>query len=401
MNENLEKLHPYPFEKMNALLDGIDPPADKPMIAWSVGEPKHPAPDFLVEQLSSPDFIRQGFGAYPPTRGLPELRSAIAGFLKGRYTLDTTPDPEHQVLPVNGTREALFAFAHTVLTEADQSLTLMPNPFYQIYEGAALLAGSTPHYMNADPATGLPDFDAIEESTWRQCQLLYLCSPGNPTGAVISVEQMKKLVQLSQEAGFIIASDECYSEIYADESNPPPGILQACNELGISDYRNCIAFNSLSKRSNIPGVRSGFVAGDADILEKFLLYRTYHGAAMPVHHQLISTLAWQDEEHVINNRAIYRSKFAAVTDILRQVWPVEIPEAAFYLWPETPVDDRTFTVRLFSETGIKVLPGSFLSRETAAGCPGRNRVRIALVATESECSEAAQRIVDNWQHLTC
>ena len=400
MNRNLDKLHPYPFERMNSLLSGLEPSPDADLIAWSIGEPKHAAPDFLVDLLNDPDFIRRGYSAYPPTKGLPELRASISDFLHRRYSLSQRPDPETQVLPVNGTREALFAFAHAVITPSEDGLCLMPNPFYQIYEGAALLAGSTPHYLNATD-TGLPEFDDVSESVWQRCQLLYLCSPGNPTGSVIDIKQLQELIRLSDEFNFVIASDECYSEIYQQEDKPPPGILEAADSMGRTDFRNCIAFNSLSKRSNIPGVRSGLVAGDAAILEKFLLYRTYHGAAMPVHHQLISQRAWQDEDHVIRNREIYRSKFNAVSQILSNVWPHEIPDAAFYLWPRTPIDDQLFTQRLFTETAIKVLPGSFLSRHTENGSPGQNRVRIALVATEDECTEAASRIVDAWDRLSC
>ncbi|MBT4160045.1 MAG: succinyldiaminopimelate transaminase [Gammaproteobacteria bacterium] len=400
MNRNLEKLHPYPFEKLNALLEGVSNKANMPLIAWSVGEPKHPAPDFLVEALSNESVIRQGFGAYPPTRGLPELRDAISDFLARRYSLHERPDPETQVLPVTGTREALFSFANAVLTPTDDSVTVMPNPFYQIYEGAALLAGSEPHYVNCSGIDLTPDFDSVPNDIWQRCQLLYLCSPGNPTGGVLSADKLGELIKLSDEHGFIIAADECYSEIYLDESDPPPGLLEVASALGRHDYRNCIAFNSLSKRSNLPGLRSGYVTGDARILEKFLLYRTYQGAAMPVHHQLLSAMAWQDEHHVRENREIYRSKFKTVVGILNTVWPMETPRAGFYLWPETPMDDQMFTRRLIEETSIKVIPGSFLSRDTKTGNPGTNRVRMALVATEAECIEAAERIVDHWEALT-
>lgn len=400
MNRNLEKLNPYPFEKLNKLLAGVTTACDLAPIAWSLGEPKHPAPDFLITALQDPDLIRRGYGAYPPTKGLPELREAISGFLTQRYQLAVAPDPDTQVLPVTGTREALFSFAQAVLTPTDKSLTLMPNPFYQIYEGAALLAGSEPHYLNCTSDGLMPRFEDVSEETWRQCQLLYLCSPGNPTGGILTANELEKLITLSDEFDFIIASDECYSELYFDESSPPSGILEIADRMGRSNFKNCVAFNSLSKRSNIPGVRSGYVAGDAAILEKFLLYRTYHGAAMPVHHQVLSSMAWQDEAHVIENRAAYRSKFKAVTEILSEVWPMDIPAAGFYLWPETPVDDQLFTQRLVQHTNLKVLPGSFLSRETVTGNPGRNRVRMALVATEQECIEAASRVVDQWPSLT-
>ena len=400
MNNNLTKLHLYPFERLNELLKGLEYQANLPLISFAVGEPKHPAPAFLIELMKDKDFIRQGFGSYPPTKGLPELRLAISAFLGRRYHLRSEPDADHQVLPVNGSREALFSFAQALLDPADYPTTIMPNPFYQIYEGAALLAGSRPYYVNNEADTGLPDFDSIPESIWQDCQLLYLCTPGNPSGAVISSEALDKLIDRSKAFDFVIASDECYSEIYADESSPPPGLLEIADRKGCNDYKNCIVFNSLSKRSNIPGIRSGYVAGDADLLERFLLYRTYHGSAMPVHHQLISAAAWQDEAHVVINRQAYRQKFTKVTQILGAVWPAVAPEATFYLWPETPIDDQLFTQRVFQHTNIKILPGSFLSRKTTLANPGKNRVRIALVATESECVEAAQRIVQAWQKLT-
>ena len=399
MNRNLNRLQPYPFERLNTLLEGMDTESNLPLIAWSVGEPKHPAPDFLVELMNDESFIRLGFGAYPPTKGLPELRQAITGYLKRRYQMTEEPDADHQVLPVSGTREALFSFAHAVLTPTDDSVTVMPNPFYQIYEGAALLAGSRPYYLNSEGDTGLPDFDSIPESIWQECQLLYLCTPGNPSGAVIGSEVLQGLIERSEEFDFVIASDECYSEIYADESAPPPGLLEIAARMGRNDYKNCVAFNSLSKRSNIPGVRSGYIAGDAKLLDRFLLYRTYHGAAMPVHHQLISAAAWQDQAHVVTNRKVYRQKFSAVIRVLESVWPAAAPEATFYLWPETPIDDQLFARRLMQHTNIKVLPGSFLSRETDEGNPGKNRVRIALVATETECVDAAHRIVEAWPKL--
>lgn len=401
MNRRLDALHPYPFERLTALLEDVQVEMNAPPIAWSVGEPKHDTAQFLVDALRDENNIRQGLGTYPPTRGLPELRGAIADFLVRRFALTDRPDPESQVLPVNGTREALFAFAQAVIDSDDHSKTLMPNPFYQIYEGAALLAGSEPVYLNCLAENGfLPDLDQVSESTWQACDLIYLCTPGNPTGAVMNSNAMQRLIQMSDEYDFIIASDECYSEIYRDETQPPTGLLQAADEMGRHDFKNCIAFNSLSKRSNLPGLRSGYVAGDAGIIKKFLLYRTYHGSAMPVHHQMVSTLAWQDEQHVMDNRDLYRRKFDAVTDILRSVWPMETPEAGFYLWPETPVTDPEFAVRLQRHTGVKVLPGSFLSRDTAAGNPGANRVRMALVATEDECVAAAERIKTAWDKLT-
>jgi N-succinyldiaminopimelate aminotransferase len=400
MNNNLEKLYPYPFQRFNQLLDGVTSETNLSQIAWSMGEPKHAAPDFLVNALTDTALIREGFGTYPPTKGTPALRTAIANFINRRFGLEPALDPDLNVLPVTGTREALFAFAQAVIEPQSDSVTVMPNPFYQIYEGAALLAGSKPYYVNCEPGNGyLPDFDGVPEEVWQRCQLLYLCSPGNPTGAVMGIAQIQTLIALSDKYNFIIASDECYSEIYMDEENPPAGLLEAASLLGREDYKNCVAFNSLSKRSNLPGLRSGYVAGDAEIMQKFLLYRTYHGSAMSMHHQVLSTLAWNDEQHVIENRQIYRDKFALVADILNPVWPMAIPEAGFYFWPETPISDPDFAVRLVQLANVKVLPGSYLSRATDSGNPGTNRVRIALVATQSECIKAAERIVDCWHKI--
>ncbi len=400
MNPRLNALNPYPFQRLNALLGEIQP-AIEPVIAWSMGEPKHETAAFLIEALTNPVNIQQGLGTYPPTKGLPALRDAIADFVTQRFQLKDRPDPESQVLPVNGTREALFAFAQAVIDGSADTVTLMPNPFYQIYEGAALLAGSQPGFLNCTADSQfLPDLENVPESVWQACELIYICTPGNPTGAVMDIAALQQLIRLSDEHEFIIASDECYSELYFDETAPPPGLLQAASSMGRSDLKNCIAFNSLSKRSNLPGLRSGYVVGDASVIEKFLLYRTYHGSAMPVHHQLVSTLAWQDEQHVIDNRAVYRRKFEAVTRILADIWPMDIPEAGFYLWPETPLPDPEFATRLLTHTGVKVLPGSYLSRDTADGNPGINRVRMALVAPEAECITAAERIVAAWPQLS-
>ena len=399
MNRHLEKLFPYPFERLNVLLNKIEPESKAPLVIWSVGEPKHSAPDFLVELMQDTDFIKSGFGSYPPTKGLPELRKAISSYLHSRYQLHEAPDADHQVLPVNGTREALFSFAQTIIDPGGDSITIMPNPFYQIYEGAALLAGSQPWYLNNLPESGLPDFKSVPAEVWQQCQLLYICSPANPSGAVADRHTLQFVIEKSQEFNFVIASDECYSEIYADENKPPPGLLEVADKMGHKNYKNCVAFNSLSKRSNLPGLRSGYISGDSELIERFLLYRTYHGSAMPVHHQLISSAAWQDQKHVKTNREDYRQKFAAVTEILKSVWPVQAPAGAFYLWPETPVDDQLFATRMLKYTNTKVLPGTFLSRDTKFGNPGKNRIRIALVATKAECIEAAERVVTAWPKL--
>tara|TARA_A100001391_G_scaffold67430_2_gene43131 strand:- start:1044 stop:2225 length:1182 start_codon:yes stop_codon:yes gene_type:complete len=386
MNPDLERLHPYPFEKLGALFSGL-PVADKPHIALSIGEPQHPSPDFVQQVLRDNTAL---LSRYPATAGLPELRQAIAGWLTRRFKLSGV-DAGRQVLPVNGTREALFAFAQALLNRADDPLVLMPNPFYQIYEGAAFLGGGEPVYLPCTAASGLqPDFDAVDEAVWKRTRLLFICSPGNPTGAVLSSAQLKALIQLADKFDFVIASDECYSEIYRDKA--PPGLLQACAELGRHDYRRCVVFHSLSKRSNLPGLRSGFVAGDADILASFLRYRTYHGCAMPVHHQLASIAAWNDEAHVAANRALYNEKFKAVLDILGEPLKVSAPDAGFYLWPKTPVDDETFARRLKAEENVTVLPGRYLSRTVDGRNPGKNRVRMALVAELDQCIEGAQRI---------
>ncbi len=390
MNPNLEKLQSYPFEKLVKLKAGIIPP-DRQHIALSIGEPKHKTPDLisntLIENLA-------GLSVYPTTKGLPELRTAIANWLTRRFKLKNDAlDPEQNVLPVNGTREALFSFTQAVVDGNSPAQILMPNPFYQIYEGAALLAGATPSFMDCTPKNNyLPDFDAIEPETWKQCQLMYICSPGNPTGAVLDIDTLQTLIRLSDEYNFIIASDECYSEIYFDESNPPVGLLEAATKMGRDDFRNCIVFHSLSKRSNAPGLRSGFVAGDNKIIQQYLSYRTYHGCAMPIQHQKASIAAWNDEQHVLDNRQLYKQKFAAVIETLSPVLDVKQPDAAFYLWVPTPISDEQFAQQLFARENITVLPGSYLSRTHAGKNPGANHVRMALVAEYEECIEAAERI---------
>lgn len=394
MNPDLKLLQPYPFEKLNALKAGITPPVSLKPILLSIGEPKHETPTFVVEALAKN--LKQ-LAVYPTTKGLPELRSAMTQWAIKRFHLKQL-DSETQMLPVNGTREALFAFAQVVIDRNQKPLVVMPNPFYQIYEGAAFLAGAEPYFLNCTAQNHfLPDLNSVPEQVWQRCQLLFVCSPGNPTGAVCDTTYFKKLIALSDRYHFVIASDECYSELYFDEAQPPAGLLQACAELGRHDFKNCVVFHSLSKRSNLPGMRSGFVAGDAQVLDKFLLYRTYHGCAMPVQHQLASTAAWQDETHVKQNRDLYRAKYRAVVDILKPVMPVEIPPASFYLWLPTPVTGKIhnecdFTRELFAQQNVAVVPGSYLSRDAHSGNPGANRVRLALVAPLDECVEAAQRI---------
>ena len=396
MNPDLLKLQTYPFEKLAALKAGCTPPGKLGHIALSIGEPKHASPALVMRALQ--DHLPQN-SQYPLTKGMPALRESISRWLQRRFGLPTAPDAETQVLPVSGTREALFAFAQAVV---DRSKTgarvLMPNPFYQIYEGAALLAGATPYFYNTTRATAyLPDFDAIPDAVWQHCQLLYICTPGNPTGAVISEATLQMLIKKSLQYDFVIASDECYSEIFFDEANPPVGLLQAAANMGHYDYKNCVVFHSLSKRSNLPGMRSGFVAGDAAVMKSFLLYRTYHGCALPPAHQYASIAAWNDEEHVLQNRELYRQKFEAVLKILTPVCDVEKPDAAFYLWMRTPGDDTEFARELFAQQNVTVLPGSYLSREAEDGQngivnPGNGHVRMALVAPLEECIEAAQRV---------
>ncbi len=395
MNPNLTQLQPYPFEKLAALKAGITPPAHLPHIALSIGEPQHPAPDFVVKTLVEK---LGGLSNYPTTKGIAGLREAMAQWCTHRFQLPTALDAETQILPVNGTREALFSFAQAVVDAKDNPLVLSPNPFYQIYEGAAVLAGAEPYFLNCTAENHfIPDFDKVPANIWQRCQLLFICTPGNPTGSVMSIAQLQKLIALADQYDFVIAGDECYSELYFDEGNPPPGLLQACAAMGRNDYQRCVVFHSLSKRSNLPGLRSGFVAGDANILEKFLLYRTYHGCAMPLQHQYASIAAWQDEAHVRENRRCYTEKFSAVLEILQPCIAagkisVARPDASFYLWADIKGSDTDFARDLFAQQNITVLPGSFLSRECEGINPGAGFVRMALVVPLAECIDAAQRI---------
>jgi len=390
VNPDLERLQTYPFQKLSALLDGVTPAPDRKPVALYIGEPKHPTPVFIKRALV--DHL-DGLAGYPLTVGGEPLRNAIADWLRLRYGLERV-DPLSEVIPVTGSREALFAFAQAVIdaTKPDP-VVVCPNPFYQIYEGAALLAGATPRYLNTRREAGYAlDFAELPDSAWSRVQLVYVCSPGNPTGHVMSLEEWRRLFELSDRHGFVIASDECYSEIYFDETQAPLGALQAARQLGRSGWPRLVIFSSLSKRSNVPGMRSGFVAGDAGILKKFLLYRTYHGCAMSPPVQAASIAAWKDELHVAENRRLYREKFAAAIEILQPVLDVEMPEAGFYLWPSTPLPDPEFARRLYEEQAVSVLPGSFLARSAQGINPGAGRVRIALVASVEECAEAASRI---------
>ncbi len=398
MNPDLSKLHPYPFEKLAQLKSLVTPPEHLDHIALSIGEPKHAAPHIAVEQLITHTHLLSN---YPTTRGSDALREAIAGWLNRRYQLKPPIDSTTQVIPVNGTREALFAFAQCVVDRSQtNALVMMPNPFYQIYEGAALLAGATPVFMNCTEENNfLPDLNAINDQQWRDCQLIYICNPGNPTGAVMPVEYLQKLIKLAHQHDFIIASDECYSEIYADENIGPPGLLAAAAAMGIDDYQHCVVFHSLSKRSNLPGMRSGFVAGDSSIVKQFLLYRTYHGCAMPPMTQSASISVWNDEQHVIENRNQYRLKFDTVIELLSDKMPLLRPDAGFYLWARTPIPDTDFAQQLYAQQNITVLPGQYLSRTVDGFNPGSNYVRMALVAPLDECRDAAIRIGEFYSRL--
>ena len=394
VNPLLDQLQPYPFEKLKKLFAGVTPASGYRPISLGIGEPKHPTPAFIQQALAD---NLGGLANYPATLGSEALRGAIADWLERRYAIPR-PDPATQILPVIGSREALFALAQTVVDASRAgALVMCPNPFYQIYEGAAYLAGAQPYFVNSDPARNFaPDFSQVPDEVWSRVQLLFVCSPGNPTGAVLSLEDWKELFALSDRYGFVIASDECYSEIYFN-NDPPLGGMQAAQLLGRSDYPRLISFSSLSKRSNVPGMRSGFVAGDAEILKKFLLYRTYHGAAMSPAIQAASAVAWQDEQHVADNIAKYVTKFSQVTPLLQEVLDVALPDAGFYLWAHVgkrlDIDDVEFARRLYAEYNVTVLPGSYLARQAHGINPGAGRIRMALVAEVEECLEAAHRIV--------
>ncbi|MFY8104427.1 MAG: succinyldiaminopimelate transaminase [Ramlibacter sp.] len=390
MNPLLARLQPYPFERLRALFAGVTPSTAHRPISLGIGEPRHPTPAFIETAIQQ---SLSGLSVYPATGGEPRMREACAGWLQRRYGLDL--DPATQVLPVNGSREALFAFAQVVIdpTAKGGAVVVCPNPFYQIYEGAALLSGATPWYVPSDPARNFAvDWDSVPQEVWARTQLVFVCSPGNPTGAVMPLDEWKKIFALSDRHGFTIASDECYSEIYFRDE-PPLGGLEAAARLGRTGFERLVAFTSLSKRSNVPGLRSGFVAGDASILKQFLLYRTYHGSAMSPVVQAASVAAWNDEAHVVDNRTLYRQKFAQVTPLLSQVLDVRLPDAGFYLWAGVVGSDESFARDLLAQYNVTVLPGSYLARESQGANPGAGRIRMALVADTAECLEAAQRIV--------
>ena len=391
MNPLLQRLQPYPFERLKQLFSTVTPATKYPPISLGIGEPRHATPKLVLDALAA---STEALSSYPATAGLPALRQSCANWVHRRYGLTINPDT--QILPINGSREALFAFAQTVVDGSKAGATVVcPNPFYQIYEGAALLAGAQAFYAPSDPALNFNvDWGKVPEAVWRNTQLLFVCSPGNPTGSVMPLADWKTLFELSDRYGFVIASDECYSEIYFREEAPLGG-LEASYKLGRTDYKNLVAFTSLSKRSNVPGMRSGFVAGDAKLLKQFLLYRTYHGSAMSGMVQVASIAAWDDEAHVVANRDMYRQKFAAVTPLLAKVLDVKLPDAGFYLWAAVPGgDDQAFARDLLAQYNVTVLPGSFLARESQGFNPGAGRIRMALVAETQECMQAAQRIVE-------
>ncbi len=395
MNPDLSRLQPYPFEKLTALMSGVVANPELRPIPLQIGEPKHKTPDFISQAVTD---NLSGLAAYPATAGMPALRQSIAEWLVRRYRLPAL-NPDTQVLPVNGSREALFAFAQTVVDRTRHSaeggpIVVCPNPFYQIYEGAAILAGAEPYYVNTIAANDFAtDFASVPEEVWRRTQLLYVCSPGNPTGRVMALEEWREVFALADRYNFCIASDECYSELYFDETHPPIGALQAAHQLGRTDFHRILIFSSLSKRSNVPGMRSGFVAGDASLIKPFLLYRTYHGSAMAPAIQSASIVAWRDEAHVVENRRLYSEKYRAVLPILENVLKTSMPDGGFYLWARTVQEDTVFARELLKAYNVTVLPGSFLARDAHGINPGKGFVRLALVASLAECVEAAERIV--------
>ena len=402
MNPRLSLLQPYPFERLRQLFADITPNPDYAPISLGIGEPKHPTPPFIQQALCDATMGQPGLAGYPATLGEPALRQACADWMQRRYGV--TVDPATQVLSVNGSREALFAIAQTVIDPAGEAIVLCPNPFYQIYEGAALLAGATPWYAPSVPERNFAvDWDSVPEDVWQRTRLIYVCSPGNPTGAVMSLDEWQKLFDLSDRYGFVIASDECYSEIWFRDQAPLGG-LEAAQKLGRSDFRNLLMFTSLSKRSNVPGLRSGFVAGDAQLVKSFLLYRTYHGSAMNPVVQKASAAAWNDEAHVEDNRRMYRDKFAQVTPVLTEVLNVALPDAGFYLWAHVGNvcggSDTEFARQLLQQCNVTVLPGSYLARDARGHNPGAGRIRMALVAETEQCMEAAQRIRSFVQSLS-
>ena len=392
-NPNLSKLMAYPFERLNNLLAPLTPNSNFTPISLSIGEPKHQPPDFALEILSDQEKVRALLATYPSTKGTTKLRQSISTWLKSRFSLEV--DYETEILPVNGTREALFSFAQAVISDKTNPIVIMPNPFYQIYEGAALLAGASTFFCSSFETNNyLQDFESIPSETWRNTELIYICSPANPTGKSLSEGQIEKLIGLAHQYDFTIASDECYSEIYSNSHNKPNSLLKISEGIGNKSFEKCIIFHSLSKRSNLPGLRSGFVAGDINLLKQYFLYRTYHGCAMAGHAQEISALAWSDESHVDENRDKYTEKFSVVEEILKDHYKLYRPEGGFYHWIKTPIDDQQFAARLMETHNVKVMPGSFLSREDNGEDPGLDHIRVAWVSEKEECIEAARRLVE-------
>jgi N-succinyldiaminopimelate aminotransferase len=396
MNPHLEALRPYPFERLALLKAGVAPPAQLKHIGLSIGEPRHTPPRFVLDALR--EHLEQ-LDSYPSTPGVPQLREGCVAWIRRRYGLkEGVLDPDTMVLPVNGTREALFSFVQAVLDPASSPVVVMPNPCYQIYEGATLIAGAEPYYLDTRAESAYqPDLAAVPEAVWRRCQLLILCSPGNPTGAVLPLTFLRRALDLAERYDFTVASDECYADIYLDEASPPPGLLQAAEAQGRSAYERCVVFHSLSKRSSLPGLRSGFVAGDARIMAGYRRYRTYHGCAMPLPTQLASVVAWSEDAHAAANRRLYQEKFARVLPLLAPLaplLPVAAPQGAFYLWSELREDDERFARDLFAQQHVTVLPGSYLGRDAGRGNPGARHVRISLVPAVEECVEAAARVRD-------
>ena len=392
-NPNLSKLMAYPFERLNNLLAPLTPNSNFTPISLSIGEPKHQPPDFALEILSDQEKVRALLATYPSTKGTTKLRQSISTWLKSRFSLEV--DYETEILPVNGTREALFSFAQAVISDKTNPIVIMPNPFYQIYEGAALLAGASTFFCSSFETNNyLQDFESIPSETWRNTELIYICSPANPTGKSLSEGQIEKLIDLAHQYDFTIASDECYSEIYSSSHNKPNSLLKISENIGNKSFEKCIIFHSLSKRSNLPGLRSGFVAGDSNLLKQYFLYRTYHGCAMAGHAQEISALAWSDESHVDENRDKYTEKFSVVEEILKDHYKLYRPEGGFYHWIKTPIDDQQFAARLMETHNVKVMPGSFLSREDNGEDPGLDHIRVAWVSEKEECIEAARRLVE-------
>jgi N-succinyldiaminopimelate aminotransferase len=397
MNQNLQLLHEYPFGKLKTLLQNLSIETTEPVISLAIGEPQHAPPEAVLNALVADlGHINQ----YPSTQGSEALRQSIAAWLTQRYQLsDAVVNPESNVLPVVGTREALFAIAQTVVDVTNTQLNspplvIMPSPFYQIYEGAAIMAGAEPLYLPCEAANHyLPDLDAVSDSEWNRCQLVYICNPSNPTGVIPPASFYQRLLELADRFDFVVASDECYSEIYYDEHSPPLGLLEVCQSLGRNDFARCLVFNSLSKRSNLAGMRSGFVAGCDKLIAAFLKYRTYHGSAMPLHHQSASVIAWSDEAHVQVNRQLYREKMDRIVPMLQSSLGVEIPAAGFCLWAKTPIDDELFTQKLFSQQQVRVLPGQYLARMIDGHNPGLHYIRMALVQPIEDCVQAAERIV--------